>query len=190
MQQVLFIHGGGLDGFEADAGLRDSLSTTLGEGYQLSYPKMPSNEDAPDFGWLNKIEEEVGVLGGAGQGIILVGHSLGASMLLKFLSQRKVSVQIAGVFLLAAPFWAGEEEWVQGLKLEEGFEERLPKNSPFFFYHCHDDEEVSFSDLEKYRERMVQSSFIALEKGGHQFEGGMQRIAQDIVLGSKVYWNR
>lgn len=76
--------------------------------------------------------------------VILVAHSLGASLLLKYLSEHNISKRAAGIFLISTPFWSGKEEWVQGLKLQKGFPENLPKNSRIFFYHCRDDEEIPF----------------------------------------------
>ncbi|RDC55164.1 alpha/beta fold hydrolase [Pedobacter chinensis] len=176
-QQVLFIHGGDEDGYHADLAMRDSLANELGEGFKVNYPQMPGNEDSPDFGWLDKIGTELGKLG---KGAILIGHSLGGSMLLKYLSERKLLGKIAGVFLLAPPFWAGDEDWLQGLKLKKGFGAKLPKGVPFNFYHCTDDDVVSFGHLEKYRKNVADAIFIELEKGGHQFEDNMGRVAADI----------
>jgi predicted alpha/beta hydrolase family esterase len=179
-QQVLFIHGGGEDGYHADLVLMDSLLELLGEHYSIRYPQMPNDEHAADFGWLNKIGTEIISLSDAEQGVVVVGHSLGASMLLKFLSERTVSAKLSGAFLLAAPFWTGNQNWVQGLKLAKNFEKKLPKDVPFYFYQCKDDEEVSFGDLDKYRKRVTEAQFTELEKGGHQFQDQLSCIAHDI----------
>ena len=48
-KQVLFIQGGGEDGYEADAKLVASLQAGLGATYNVRYPQMPDT-DAPDFG--------------------------------------------------------------------------------------------------------------------------------------------
>ena len=180
--QVLFIHGGGEDGYHADLQLRDSLIADLGKRFSLVYPQMPSEEQLPDFGWLDKIGQELEGLCGSETGIVLVGHSLGASMVLKFLSEREVSCEILGVFLLAAPFWKGDQDWVQGLKLSKGFERKLPKGIPFYFYHCNDDREVGISDLQHYRTLMPQAVTVELESGGHQFEGRLGMLATDMKV--------
>src|SRR5688572_16157827 len=112
-KQVLFIQGGGDGGYDADAKLVESLQTALGEDYQIIYPQMQTDDGAPDFGWPKQIGEEFDKLG---DDVILVAHSLGASFLLKYLSENKISKKAAGVFLISTPFWSGKEEWVQGLK--------------------------------------------------------------------------
>lgn len=142
---VLFIHGGGDDGYEADAKLAASLRAELGATYHVRYPRMP-DAPAPDFGWGAKIATEIGALNGK---LFLVGHSLGASMLLKYLSEHDVEQPIAGLFLIATPFWSGDEDWVQGLMLPASFPETLPKGVPIFFYYAEDDEEIDITHLDR-----------------------------------------
>src|SRR5687767_10441954 len=96
--EVLFIHGGGENGYEADAPLAASLQQRLGTNYHVRYPKMPDDESLPDFGWVEEIQREIAA---AGREVFLVGHSLGASMLLKCLSENRISSRIRGIFLLA-----------------------------------------------------------------------------------------
>ena len=62
-------------------------------------PFLPA-ESTPDFGRLEKIAREIESLADP---IVLVGHSLGASMLLKYLLEYPVQKEIKGVFLLATP---------------------------------------------------------------------------------------
>lgn len=177
MKQVLFIQGGGDDGYSADAAMVASLQQSLGDSYQVIYPQMPDNEDAPDFGWLAQIGRKIEQLQ---DGAILAGHSLGASMLLKYLAENEVTKPIAGIFLLAAPYWNGDEEWVQGLKLPLDFPKCLPQNVPLFFYHSKDDEEVPFAHLDFYRHFLPSATFTEVETGGHQFYNDLGLVAGDM----------
>ena len=53
MHQILFIHGGGEDGYHADMALKDFLLDYLDARFKLNYPQMPSKEDEPDLdGWI------------------------------------------------------------------------------------------------------------------------------------------
>jgi len=176
-KQVLFIQGGGNVGYEADAKLVASLQTALGKDYEISYPRLQTDEAAPDFGWLKQIAHEIAKLPGD---LILVAHSLGASLLLKYLSENKVSKKLAGIFLVATPFWSGNEEWMRGLKLRENFAEGLPKNSRMFFYHCRDDEEIPFDHLASYRQKLPAATFREIESGGHQLGNNLNAVATDI----------
>ncbi|SKD09453.1 hypothetical protein SAMN05660461_5342 [Chitinophaga ginsengisegetis] len=176
-KQVLFIQGGGDGGYEADAKLVASLQQALGEDYQVIYPQMQTDDAAPDFGWIKQIGEAIGNLRNE---VILVAHSLGASLLLKYLAENESPERPAGIFLVSTPFWSGKAEWVQGLKLQEDFPENLPKNSRIFFYHCRDDEEVPFNHFTSYRHKLPGATFREIETGGHQLGNDLNLVATDI----------
>lgn len=176
-KQVLFIQGGGDNGYEEDTRLVDSLQTLLGATYQVHYPKMNSDETLPDFGWVRQIENNINAISGE---IILAGHSLGASLLLKCLTENQIRKNIVGIFLISTPFWRGNENWVQGLKLKEDFEKKLSKNVPVFLYHCRDDEEVPFEHLSRYKQSIRNATFREIESGGHQLNYDLSIISNDI----------
>ena len=176
-KNVLFIQGGGgREDHQADAKLVTSLREELGEAYTVHYPLL-SDESSPDFGRMMQIDEEISRIEGE---VTLVGHSLGASMLLKYFSENEIKKQINGIFLIATPFWGGDEDWVQGLKLQENFEDKLPKNVPVFFYHCRDDEEIPVTHLSPYRQKLSWSTFREIPSGGHQLNNDLRIVAKDI----------
>lgn len=176
-KHILFIQGGGDGGYEADKALVRSLQENLGDQYAIDYPEMPSDESAPDFGWLHEIGKKISE---AKDNFILAGHSLGASMILKFLSENDVPKKIKGIFLLATPFWSGNETWKQGLKLRENFAGNLPGETPIFFYHCQDDEEVPFSQMDQYKRELPQANFRVVTSGGHQFNNSLALVTDHI----------
>ncbi len=176
-KQVLFIQGGGDDGYNADKALVASLQTALGEEYEIHYPEMPSDESLPDYGWIQQIATEISE---SKDNVIIAAHSFGASMLLKYLSESIVRKKIAGIFLLATPFWSGAEDWQKGFKLQESFADKLPKEIPLFLYQNRDDEEVPFSQFERYMKLIAHATFRESKKGGHQFTNGLSVIANDI----------
>jgi uncharacterized protein len=176
-KQVLFIQGGGGDeDYDADARLVDSLRKGLGSAYVVYYPHL-ANDSTPDFGRIRQIGEEISLIKGE---VILVGHSLGASMLLKYLSETKPVKEVAGLFLISTPFWSGDEEWVQPLKLRNDFPAKLPKNIPVFLYHCRDDEEVPFDHLSIFAQKLPQATIREIETGGHQVNNDLSLVANDI----------
>ncbi len=177
-KQILFIQGGGGDGgYKADKSLVASLKKEIGRDYDIEYPELESDESASDFGWIEQVDKKIAAVQSE---VILVGHSLGASMLLKYLSEYKVKKKISGIFLIATPFWGGSEDWVQGLKLQEDFAEKLPKNIPIFFYQCRDDEEVPFEQFRSYKQKLPWATFRELKTGGHQFNDDLSIVAKDI----------
>lgn len=175
--QVLFVHGGGEGAHAADGRLAASLREALGDAYGVRYPKMPG-EDAPEYGaWRDRISEELTRMDGD---VILVGHSLGASILLKYLSEEEPEKPIAGAFLLAAPFWGAEDWEVEEYELREGFASKLPEGLPVSLYHGRDDEAVPFEHLALYAKKLPHATVRELVGRGHQFGDDLSDIARDI----------
>lgn len=175
--QVIFLQGGGSgEDYDADEKLVESLKLYLGSGYLVLYPLLP-NDGTPDLGRRGQIRR---LLSESADGVILVAHSFGASMLLACLSEFEVKRKIAGIFLIATPFWQGNEDWVEAFKLRPDFAEKLDKKIPLFFYHCRDDEEVPFSQLDTYKEQLPWATFREIPTGGHQLGEDLSVVAEDI----------
>jgi predicted alpha/beta hydrolase family esterase len=174
---VLFVHGGGEGAYEEDKRLVESLRDALGAAYDVQYPKMP-NEDAPEYAaWKDRIANEIAASDGE---LILVGHSLGASILLKYVSEEEIANRVAGLFLVAPPYW-GAEDWEVGqYELQRDFASKLPEGLRIFFYHGRDDEVVPFGHLALYAEKLPQATFRGFNGRGHEFDGDLSEVARDI----------
>src|SRR6187549_2006686 len=92
-RQILFIHGGGGEGaYEEDGILAASLQKALGSACEVRYPKMPLEESAGYSDWKAQIAMEFSAVDDE---LILVAHSVGGSILLKYLSEEKVEKPIS-----------------------------------------------------------------------------------------------
>ena len=131
VKHVTFFHGGGTEAdYEADAKLVDSLQLKLGPGYLIRYPLLP-NDGTSDLGRRKQISAEISA---SHDDVIVVGHSLGASMVLACLSEMKIDKKVAAIFLLATPFWSGDEDWVEAFKLQPDFANNLSENTPYIYH--------------------------------------------------------
>lgn len=173
---VLFIHGGGDDGYGADKKLAASLQAALGDTYEVRFPQMP-DLDTSDFEWLPQIGKEIA---NTSDNVILAGHSLGASLLLKYLSENEIQKEIRAVFLMAPPFWKGNEDWKQGFILHKDFPDKLPQGVPLFLYQCRDDEVVPHEQFLLYKKMLPQATVREIATGGHQFNDDLRIVAKDI----------
>jgi predicted alpha/beta hydrolase family esterase len=114
--------------------------------------------------------------------VVAVGHSVGASILARHLSNSDTNPRIAGVFLLATPFWGGDGIWTwEEGRLDRSAATRLAQRVPVFFYHCVDDEVVPFSHLKPNADYMPGATVRELEMGGHQFGNDLTVVARDIL---------
>jgi predicted alpha/beta hydrolase family esterase len=176
-KQMLFVHGGGEGAHEEDEKMATSLRDELGSSYDVHSPKMP-NEDSPEYEvWKDRIKKDLAAMDGE---VILVGHSLGASVLLKFLSEEEVERPIAGMFLIAPPYWGAEDWEVEEYALQKDFASKLPEGLPVFFYHSRDDEVVPFAHFAMYAEKLPRATAREFGDRGHQFDDDLSEVARDI----------
>jgi len=173
---LLFVQGGGEGAYKEDQQLSLFLEDALKGDCIIRYPAMP-DESNPDYrNYKIKIDEELKKINSK---LVLVGHSVGSCFLLKYLSEEKPEKEIAGIFLVATPYW-GEGGWqYPGFKLQDNFELELPQ-TPIFFYHATDDEIVPFSHLALYEKKLPGASFRAIDGGGHQLNNDLSRVVDDI----------
>ena len=165
-QPVLFIQGGGAGAYAEDEPLAAALQVALGSGYRVRYPPMPNEADPEYPAWKAHIAHELAVLDGKA---IVVGHSVGGAVLLRYLAEEQVEQPIGGIFIIAAPDW-GAEEWHAA----------LPKGVPLFLYHSRDDEIIPFAHLALWAKKLG-SAVIREVTGGHQINNDLAAVAKDIT---------
>lgn len=178
--QALFIQGAGQGAYAADEKLVTSLRHLLGPEYDVHYPAMPHEDDADYETWKAQIARELPALNDP---VLLLGHSVGASVLLKYLAEVAVEKAIAGIFLIATPFWGGDGWRYEGftrLALQAGFAAKLPKGAPIFLYHSRDDEVVPVAHLGLYAQRIPQATIRELDGRRHQLNNDLSEVAEDI----------
>jgi predicted alpha/beta hydrolase family esterase len=176
-KQVLFIHEAG--GRPESSGLLTHLKDALGADYEVIAPAMPEPENPRYAPWQEQVAKELAGLGGE---VILVGHSLGGSVLVKYLSEHDYKQPVAGLFLVASAYWGGKDpDWqVEEYALHADFASKLPHGMPVFLYHSSGDEVVSFSHQAEYAEKLPQAIVHELSGSEHYFEDGLPELAEDI----------
>jgi len=174
---ILFIQGGGKGAYKEDKKLALFLQDALKKTYDISYPKIP-DENNPNYEtYRAKIDEELKKIHTR---VILVGHSVGGCFLVKYLSEQKIDKDIAGMFFIATPFW-GDGGWqYEGFVLESDFPSKLPTEAPIFFYHSTNDEIVPFSHLALYSKKLPHAIIRKIVGRGHQLNNDLSELVQDI----------
>jgi hypothetical protein len=175
---VLFIHGGGTGAYAEDRLLADALQRALGDGYDVHYPQMPDEENCPYPEWQAEIDARLAAMTGS---VVLAGHSIGASVLLKYVCDRRSMPSIAGLFALAAPYWGADKFWHwDEVALPANAAARLDGDWPLVFYHSRDDEVVPFSHLALYAAKLPRATIHELDGRGHQFNNDLAEVAAAI----------
>jgi predicted alpha/beta hydrolase family esterase len=178
-KQVLFIHSAGSqDLHQGSSDLKAYLQKALSDEYILLDPKMPDPENPKYTLWKAQLEKEFASLNGD---MILIGHSLGGSVLLKYLSEEACKQSISGLFMIAAPYWGEDDDWlVEEYTLPENFASKLPQISQIFLYHSRNDEIVPSVHFEHYKEKLPQANTRILDGSEHAFSDGLPELVNDI----------
>ena len=178
-RQLLFVQGGGKGAHdEWDSKLVASLDHELGQKYELRYPRMPS-EAEPNYAlWKSALEAGLGALR---EGAVLVAHSVGATILLKVLSEQTAARRFRAVFAISAPFvgaggWASEE-----LQLPPDLGARLPHGVAIHFYQGLDDRIAPPAHVELYARAVPQARIQRLVGRDHQLNDDLSEVAADIA---------
>jgi predicted alpha/beta hydrolase family esterase len=113
------------------------------------------------------------------ESVLVVGHSFGGSVLLKYLAEGPPPVPVEGVFLISMPFW-GPEGWAyDDYALPADFASRLPA-APIFLYHSREDPHVPFDHLALYSDRLPMATVRPIDGSEHSFMEGLPALVDDI----------
>jgi predicted alpha/beta hydrolase family esterase len=176
-QQILFVQGGGKGTHdEWDGKLVDSLVRALGAQYEVRYPRMPDEADPGYERWKAALMDEITALD---DGAILVGHSIGGTILINVLAEQKLR-KPAAVFLIAAPY-VGQDGWPSNdIAAMTDLGSRLPKGLPIYLYHGDADESVPFAHLGLHAKAIPHAAVRPLKGRDHQINDNMSEVARDI----------
>ena len=180
-RHVLFIQGGGAGVHdEWDDKLVDSLRRTLGDGHDVRYPRMPDEDDPSAASWSPAIHREMAELDG---GAVVVGHSVGGTILIHVLAQPPTAPRLAAVVLIAAPF-VGAGGWpADEFELSSDLGARLPRGLAVHVVHGLDDETVPPAHADLYARAIPQAQLHLLPGRDHQMGDDLREVAELIRAG-------
>ena len=126
--------------------LRDELHQA---GFDVLAPELPFSGEPELFEWLKAMEEQVGRIEADD---IILGHSLGAVMALRYLEAAEMTGTPRALILVAAP-WTHKRKEMQSFFMSDFDADVLMwKAKDFIIVHSKDDELVPFDHAKKYRD--------------------------------------
>ena len=178
MTDVLFVQGAG-EGVHADwdRELVESLRRELGPQYDVRYPRMPNEADPQLRTWRPVLERELATLRAGG---VVVGHSVGGTLVLDVLGDSTLTATLGAIALIAAPF-IGRGGWEsEDVELRTDLAERLPAHVPIFLYHGEDDATVPVAHVDRYAELLPHARVRRLAGRDHQLNDDLSEVAGDL----------
>jgi predicted alpha/beta hydrolase family esterase len=177
-RQLLFVQGGGAGTHdEWDDKLVESLERELGSEYEIRYPHMPNEDDPHYAAWKAALEKEFAALDDRA---ILIGHSIGGTILLNAIAEQSTQGRFGALFLIAAPF-VGDGGWSSDdLKFPHDLGSRLPDGVPIHIYHGLEDETAPAAHAELYARAVPQARVHRLPGRDHQLNDDLKEVAAAI----------
>lgn len=156
---------------------KKTLSDDLGGEYDIIHPAMPCRDNAKYVEWQIWFEKVLPLLNDE---LILIGSSLGAVFLAKYLSENDIDKKIIATFLVAAPFKLETKYALDDFKITGSLEKLEAQGGKLFFYQSRDDEVVPYIEVEEYRKRLPDANIKLLDGYGHFNVAKFPEIIEDI----------
>ncbi len=155
-----------------------NLQEELGDEFEVIAPKMPNKINAKYLEWKIWFEKFIPYIT---EGVILVGHSLGGSFLVKFLSENDMPKKIRGTFLVAPVYDEDSDDYsLADFKLPDNLSGFEKQGGQIFIYHSEDDPVVPFNNLGKFKEKLISAKTIIFKNKQHFGQEKLPEIVKDI----------
>lgn len=147
---------------------KELLPERLGDAYDVAKPTMPNYQNAKFDEWKLWFERIIPFLR---DDVILVGHSLGAMFLAKYLSENIFPRSIEKLFLIAPALVRdginGGEDGGEFLPNPDMLINVTKQCERVHIFHSKDDEVVPYTHAEKYMQHMPDAELLTFEDSGH-----------------------
>lgn len=138
----------------------------IDKGHEVIAPDLPNPEQPDPDEWIQVLLDTVGAVDDE---TIVVGHSLGAAVALRFLEAVEAKSTPKGCVLVSAP-WMINNDMFRGFFLSElDYDVLMWKASRFTVIHSRDDKVIPFDHAEKYA-RVLHAKLVERQEEGH-FQG-------------------
>ncbi len=155
-------------------------------GHEVVAPQLPDAENPDEQAWTEALLEE-------GKNVddetIVIGHSLGGAMALRFLEAVEARSTPKACLLISTP-WMIQSDKFRGFFMSElDFEVLMWKVSRFALLHSKDDDVIPFDHAQKY-EKVLHAKLHETEEAGH-FKGEsypvMLKVIDELVNEELIY---
>jgi predicted alpha/beta hydrolase family esterase len=178
-RRILFVQGAGKGVHDQwDNKLVDSLRRELGKHYAIRYPRMPQEDDPSYAVWKPALDRELAALR---EDSILIGHSVGGTLLVKTLTEQSRALKFGAICMIAAPFVGGGGWQSEAIRFPPNLDAQLPGGVPIHLWHGLDDDVVPSSHVELYARAIPEARVHRLPGRDHQLNDDLQEVAAVIL---------
>jgi pimeloyl-ACP methyl ester carboxylesterase len=135
---------------------------------------MPAEDDPSAAAWGPAIRQELATLN---DGAVVIGHSVGGTLLVHLLAEEPPAARLGAIVLLATPFvgaggWPGD-----GFELADDLGARLPPGVPVHVFHGLDDDTAPPAHADLYARVIPHAQVHRLPGRDHQLGNDLADVA-------------
>lgn len=143
---------------------KERLQENLGGSYQVLLPSMPNKTNARYNEWCIFFKNLTQLLT---DDCILIGHSMGAVFLAKYLSETQLPIHIQATILVATPHSDESSEHLGDFKLDTISELFRAQAGQVTVFNGLDDPVISMKDIERYQRDLPDAEHVTLSAPDH-----------------------
>ena len=151
------------------------MPKTLGGEWQVLLPRMPNKQNARYSEWVIWFERMIPFLD---DGVVLIGHSLGAIFLPKYLSEHRLAKKIAKLILVAAPY--GQTEFLGDFIIDKPLANVSAQCENIILFYSHDDPVVPLAEAEAYVQAWPAAKLHILENRQHINQAEFPELVEEL----------
>ena len=158
---------------------KDNLTKKLGDDYEVIFPSMPKNYSVKYREWKIWAEKFFSLLE---NDVILIGHSLGGTFWLKYLSENNFPVTIKKLILVSPAFSDTGMEKLDDFNFDIDRENIENQVSKLLLIHSRDDKVVPFKHSEQIKKSLPYAELMEFEDRGHFLQEQFPEIIEKIKI--------
>lgn len=153
------------------------MASDLGDEYEVFTHQMPNKSNARYNEWKIWFEKLLPFLR---DDVVLVGHSLGASFLTRYLAEERLPIRAKALMLVAGAYSADLEDMAPEFAAPESLMLATEQVEQIFLYHSKDDPVVPFKELSRYESALPKATSRVFEDKKHFNQEHFPELVADI----------
>lgn len=158
-------------------GWKSSLSSALGEEFDVLSLRMPCPDNAKYLEWKIVFEKFLLLLS---EPAVFVGHSLGGIFLAKYFSEEHSFEKVKVLFLVAAPFEDANGYSLVDFSITDDLRGLKSSGIPVHLYQSEDDTIVPYSNFKRYAEALPSAVRHSFTDRWHFVQEEFPELVEDI----------
>ena len=155
-----------IDFFKPHPDWKTNLQSALSADYEVLLPVMPNKQNAKYPEWKIWFEKLIPFLE---NGVVLIGYSLGASFLVRYLAENDFPVPIGATIVVAGAYSTDMDDMAAEFAAPASLALLEKQGGRIFLYHSTDDPIVPFAELAKYQAALPRATARIFNDHGHFF---------------------